>query len=152
MNLKLQKKLASKIAKVGTSRIKLDQKSGEELKEAITKEDVRSLINEGVIQVKNKKGVSRGRARKTHAQKKKGRQKGHGKRRGSQNARTNVKRTWINHVRSQRKLLKELKDQNKLKEVSYREIYNKIKGNFFRSKRHLVLYIKKQGYLKGGKK
>jgi len=148
MNLKLQKKLASKVAKVGKNRIKVDSGAGEELKEAITKEDIRSLINEGVIQVKNKEGISRGRARKTHTQKKKGRQRGHGKRSGSQNARVDNKRTWINHVRSQRALLKSLKDEGKLKEGSYREIYNKIKGNYFRSKRHLILYLKKNNLVK----
>ncbi|UCD04269.1 MAG: 50S ribosomal protein L19e [Candidatus Woesearchaeota archaeon] len=148
MNLKLQKKLASKITKVGKNKIKLDQKAGEELKEAITKEDIRSLINEGVIQVKDSKGISRGRARKTHIQKKKGRRRGHGKRKGSKNARTDLKRTWINHVRSQRKLLKGLKTEGKLKEGSYREIYNKIKGNYFRSKRHLILYLKKNNLIK----
>lgn len=148
MNLKLQKKLASKIAKVGKNKIRLDQKAGEELKEAITKEDIRSLINEGVIQIKDSKGISRGRARKSHLQKKKGRQRGHGKRKGSKNARTDLKRTWINHVRSQRKLLKELKDQSKLKEGTYGEIYKKIKGNYFRSKRHLILYLKKNNLIK----
>ena len=148
MNLKLQKKLASKIAKVGLGRIRLDSSAEEELKESITKEDVRSLINEGVITIKNKKGVSRGRARKVHEQKKKGRRKGHGKRKGTRSARENPKKTWMNLVRSQRLLLKELKDEGKLVEGCYREVYNKIKGNFFRSKRHLILYLKKNNLVK----
>ena len=148
MNLKLQKKLASKVAKKGLNKVKLDQKAREELKEAITKADIRSLINEGIIQVKDKEGVSRGRARKVHIQKKKGRKKGYGKRKGSKNARTDNKTKWINQVRSQRKILKDLKDKNKIIEKKYREVYNKIKGNYFRSKKHLLMYLEQNNLLK----
>lgn len=148
MNLKLQKKLASKIAKVGVGRIKLDSKASEELKEAITKEDIRSLINEGVIEIKDKKGVSRVRAKEIHAQRKKGRRKGQGKRKGSKKTRIDEKRKWINQVRAQRKVLKQLKDEGKLTEGSYGEVYKKIKGNYFRSKRHLILYLKKNNIIK----
>lgn len=148
MNLKLQKKLASKIAKVGIDRIKLDPQAGEELKEAITKEDIRSLMDEGLIKIKKKKGVSKVRARISDAQKKKGRRRGHGRRKGTEKSRTNQKEKWINQIRSQRGLLKKLRKDGKLKEDSYRKLYLKIKGNFFRSKRHLLLYIKKNELLK----
>lgn len=147
MNLKLQKKLASRVSKVGLGKVCLDSDAREELKEAITKEDIRTLIDEGVIKIKSKSGVSRVRAKAKDSQKRKGRRKGQGKRKGKKSARIDPKRKWINQVRSQRELLKSLKEKDQIKEKYYREIYTKIKGNFFRSKRHLLLYLKKNEIL-----
>mgnify|MGYP006272931031 CR=1 FL=1 len=143
MNLKLQKKLASKVANVGLDKIKFDPEAGEELKEAITKEDIRSLINEGVIKIKSSSGVSRFRAKIKSSQKKKGRRRGQGTRKGSKSARVDTKRRWINQVRSQRGLLKKLKEKGEIKQKDYRDAYKKVKGNFFRSKRHLLLHLEK---------
>ena len=148
MKLNLQKTLAAKIARVGKKRIKINPAASEDIKAAITKADVSALISEGKIEIKNKQGVSRVRARKLHAQQKKGRRKGHGSRKGAQKARTPKKRTWINKIRLQRKTLRELKDTKKVDAKAYRKLYSLAKGGFFRSKKHLLLYAEKNKLIK----
>src|SRR3989344_8759784 len=109
MDLKNQKRLAARMLKVGTTRVWFDPSRLTEIKEAITGRDVSSLIKDKAIQSKPKRGVSRGRARKFHEQRKKGRRKGIGSRKGKATARLNPKREWMNNVRLQRKFLKDLK-------------------------------------------
>lgn len=146
--MKLQKKLASRILKTGTKRVKI--KPGEEktVKEAITKFDVKKLIKKKIIQKKQKKGISRVRANKIRKQKQKGRRKGKGSRKGKASARTNPKKTWINKIRAQRKLINSLKNKKKISKKTYRELYLKSKGGFFRSVNHIKLYIKENNLLK----
>lgn len=143
MNLKLQRRIAAKLLKAGESRIWIDPKKLEEVSKAITKEDIRKLIELGVIKAKKKKGVSTYRAKKLKIQRKKGRRRGHGKRKGSRKARTKKKRMWINTIRPLRRLLKSLKVGGKITPKIYRELYLKAKGNFFRSTSHLKSYIEK---------
>jgi len=151
MNLKNQKRLASNVSKRGLEKVKLDPLRAEDIKSAITKADIKSLIKEGAIKVINKTGVSRVRARKKHQQKRKGRQKGHGKRKGTAKARTPKKRAWISKIRPQRTLLKSLRDSKKIPTATYRELYGKSKGGFFRSRKHLLQYMN-TNKLFGGKK
>jgi large subunit ribosomal protein L19e len=148
MKLNLQKRLASKLAKVGLKRVKISPEAAEDIKAAITKADVGGLISEGKIEIINKRGVSRHRARKLAAQKKKGRRTGHGKRKGAKKARTPKKRTWINKIRLQRKTLRELKNTKQLEVGSYRKLYSIANSGFFRSKKHLLLYIEKNKMIK----
>jgi len=148
MRLDNQKKLAAQILKCSPSRIKLDTTRLSDIKEAITKVDIRSLITEGVIVRSPIKGISRHRALKIKIQKRKGRQKGHGSRKGTHFARLQKKRSWIAKVRNQRSLLNILREKKLLSPKIYRELYNKSKGGFFRSRRHLHLYIEERGLTK----
>lgn len=141
--MKLQKRLAAKLLKVGESRIWIDPDSREEVIKAITRADVNGLIVRNVIQAKPKRGVSRGRAKELKEQRSKGRRRGHGRRKGTKGARTPKKRAWINKIRPIRKLLKTLKDKGKLTSQQYRKFYTKAKGNFFRNRGHLKTYIDK---------
>ncbi len=145
----MQRRLASDLLKAGKSRIKFKEGSITEIKEAITREDVKNLISKGVITVKKKKGVSRGRAKKVHEQRKKGRKRGFGKRKGTKKSRTPKKRSWINKIRPQRAFLKLLKEGGKITNAHYRKLYRLAKAGFFRSRRHLKLYTSK---LTGGNK
>ncbi len=144
----MQRRLASELLKVGKTRIVFDSDKLKEIKEAITREDVRGLIIKGIISVKKKKGVSRARAKKLHEQRKKGRRKGQGSRKGTKTARTPKKRAWINRIRPQRSFLKLLKEKGKITNAQFRKLYRLAKGGFFRSRRHLKLYASK---LTGGK-
>ncbi len=78
MNLSSQKRMAAEVLDVGESRVWIDPDNLEDVEGAITKQDIRNLIDAGTIQKKEKKGVSRGRARERDTQRKKGRQSGHG--------------------------------------------------------------------------
>ena len=141
MTLKSQKRLAAQIMKASKKRIKLDYTKLDEIKEAITKSDIRGLIKDKVIKVKQKKGVSRVRARKRQIQKRKGRKKGPGRKKAKINAKISKKRRWINKIRIQRKFLNELKDKNIISNKTFRTLYLKSKGGFFRNKRHIKVYI-----------
>jgi large subunit ribosomal protein L19e len=141
MELKAQKKLAAAVLKCSKSRIRFDAERLDEIKEAITKVDIKSLIKDNAISRKPVNNTSRFRARKKLVQKRKGRQKGPGSRKGKSTARLPKKRRWINQIRIQREFLRYLRDKGIINKKVYRDLYLKCKGGFFRSKRHLKLYI-----------
>jgi len=62
--------LAADILGVGVSRVKISPEAVDRLDEVVTKDDVRALINEGLIWAEPEKGVSRGRWRVRHMKKK----------------------------------------------------------------------------------
>lgn len=141
MQLSTQKRLAAAVMKCSEKRVEFDVEQLDTISEAITKEDIRRLVKDGAIIRKPVKGISRVRANKRIVQRRKGRQQGHGTRKGTSNARTPEKRIWINRIRSQRRLIAELKEQGTIGPESYRDLYRKAKGGFFRSRRHINLYI-----------
>ena len=146
--LKSRKRLASRIMKCSKKRVWLDPTMHDEIKEAINKFDIRVLIKEGVIKKKPSKNTSRSRARKRLVQQRKGRRKGKGTKKGKKTARLTKKRAWINKVRIMRSFLKELRDKEIISRLDYRRLYGKVKGGFFRSKRHIKLYIEEQNLAK----
>ncbi len=141
MKLKLQKRLASIIFKGSKKRVRFENEVLDEIKEGLTKDDVRGMIKRGLISINQKKGVSRVRAKKKANQRVKGLRKGPGKRKGSKNARLPDKEVWMRKIRLQRAFLKELYNKDYLDAKIYRELYKKAKGGFFRSKRHIKIYI-----------
>lgn len=141
MTTQLQKKLAADLLKCSPSRVKLSPEKMEQIKEAITKEDVRKLIREGTITKEQKQGVSRARAKENQAQKRKGRRRGHGSRKGTEKARGDKKGAWMNTARAQRRALQTMKSRGEVSQQTYRSLYNKIHGGFFRSVRHLRTYV-----------
>ncbi len=145
MQLKAQKRLAAQILKVGENRVWFDEDRLSEIKEAITKVDIKKLINNLAIQAKPMKSISGVGRRRNQVQKRKGRQKGPGSRKGKHTARLPSKKAWMAKIRLQRKLLKEFKEKNLITVKTYRNLYKKAKGGFFRSKRHIILYIEDQG-------
>jgi len=153
MRLVLQKKLAAKIKNVSPKRIKLESESAQEIKEALTKADVRGLISKGLIKVKQKQNTSKARARRLKLQKKKGRRKGPGSRKGTRTARKPRKRVWIDKIRAQREFLRMLKEKELVSTKDNRDLYLKAKSGFFRSRRHIKTYITERGIVKqNGKK
>ena len=144
MKLATQKRLAATLLKCSSDRVVFKPEHLHDVKEAITKSDLRLLISDGVISRQPVKGVSRVRARKIREQKRKGLRRGHGSRKGTPNASTPDKEKWMNKVRKQRAFLKELKDKELVTIQIYRNLYRKSKGGFFRSKRHIKLYLDDQ--------
>ena len=98
------------LLKTGKSKIVIDPTQNQRIKEAMTKEDVRSLIGDKIVR---RRKVSQ-QNKKRVLSKKKGRKRGAGKRKGTAKARTNPKKKWMKNVRAQRKKLKQLK-KGKLK-------------------------------------
>ncbi len=146
MNLSMVRRLAAEVLGVGENRIYIDPSRIDEAASAITKEDVRRLIEEGVISARPIKGTSRVRARLRHLKKRKGLRRGEGSRKGSK---ANMeKRLWIARVRALRKLLKYLRDRKMIDRKTYRKLYRMVKGGVFHSRAHLKAYIKEHGLLR----
>jgi|TARA_Y100000310_G_scaffold175569_1_gene175626 large subunit ribosomal protein L19e len=141
MKLKNQKRISAELLKIGKNSVKFDPTRLGDIKEAITKEDIRGLIKDKAIVSKPIGSQSKGRLRKRLIQKRKGRQKGLGKKKGKKTARLSSKEIWMIKTRIQRNFIKELREKEKITKKTYREMYRKIKGNFFRSKNHIKLYL-----------
>jgi large subunit ribosomal protein L19e len=144
-DLGTQKRLAGAVMKVAPKRVRFDPTRLNDIKAAITKVDVGSLIKEGAITAIQKQGVSRGRAKHIAKQKAKGLRQGPGSRKGKATARAPAKDEWMSRIRAQRDFLRELKQKEIITLGTYRNLYMKSKGGFFRSLRHIKIYMNDQG-------
>ncbi len=149
MNLRYQRRMAAQLLKCGEERVWMSPDHISEIASAITKDDIRRLINEGKIAKLPKKGVSTARAKYIKLQKKKGRRKGPGSRKGKSTARMPRKLSWMIRIRALRRLLKELRDEGKISKREYRMLYRHAKGGMFRSKAHLLQRVKKLKEMEG---
>ncbi|MEM2142357.1 MAG: 50S ribosomal protein L19e [Candidatus Thorarchaeota archaeon] len=141
MKLHVQKRLAAQVMKTGKSRVWIDPQFQDDVSLAITKNDIRRLVDEGAIQSKQKRGVSRGRARFIAAQRRKGQRRGPGSKKGRANAVLTGKMRWALKVRPMRRELRRLRDEGRITSRVYRQLYMKVKGNAFRNTGHLRSYI-----------
>ncbi|AEH23865.1 50S ribosomal protein L19e [Pyrococcus yayanosii] len=146
--LRMQRRIAADILKCGENRIWIDPERIDDVAAAITREDIRRLIKEGIIKKKPVKGQSRYRARIRHEQKKKGRHRGPGSRKGKKTARMGKKERWIMTIRALRKELRKLKAEKKIDAHTYRMLYIRAKGGQFKSKHQLYLFLEERGILK----
>ncbi len=142
VDLKYQKRMAAEVLKCGAGRVYLDPNKTEDVAEAVTRSDIRSLVKNGVIRKTQKKGISRGRARHIAAQKKKGKRKGPGSRKGAKYARFPKKRRWIQTIRPIRRTLREYRDGGFIDASTYRKFYMQAKGGMFRNVGHLESHMK----------
>lgn len=141
-SLKSQRRLAAQILKVGQERVWIDPKRIEDVEAAITREEIRKLIHEGVIKPLKEKGVSRARTRVIHEKKKKGLRRGPGCRSGAGRAKISKKEAWMNRVRALKKRLRELKSRKIVAESAYRKLYSMVKSGSFTSVADMERYIK----------
>ena len=125
----------------------MDPEAAEDIATSVTREDIRDLILDGAIKQKQKKGVSRGRARTRDMKKAQGHRKGHVSRKGAKGARSPRKEQWMGKIRALRRRLRELREDGTLDATAYRRIYNKAKGGEFRNVAHLNNYLKSKGYI-----
>lgn len=131
MNLKKKKHLAARTLNVGIDRIAFRQDRIDEIKEVITKQDIRDLAASGAIIVKEAKG--------RHGKKK-------GKAGGGGRIKKKIAKRKQRYIRITRKLrnyLRELKKQNRLNDEDSEKIRKQIKSRMFRSKSHMKELIKK---------
>lgn len=151
MSLKAQKRMAAEILKCGENRVYFEPYLIDEIQLAITREDVRSLIKEGIIRKKYKKGISKYRKNLHHQKKKKGRARGLGKRKGTKHARSPKKKAWMKRIRPQRRELKKLRDRKLITAAIYRKLYKNAKGGMFNSVAQMNRYIREKELLRRGR-
>ena len=136
VNLRAKKRLVSRITGVGVHRVRFDTEHLDDIADAITRENIRSLITANTITIKPIVGTSRGRARIKKIQKRK-RGTGQGSKKGKKGARIGKKQVYVKKVRSLRYLLKVAKDRKDITNPQFWELYKKVGGNTIRNKAHL---------------
>lgn len=145
MSLTSQRRLAAQILKVGRGRVRIDPDSIDIVEAAITREEIRKLIHEGIIKSLPEKGVSRARARVLHAKRKKGLRKGPGQKSGSAQAKISKKEAWMTKIRALRRKLREWKENKAITESAYRELYDMAGSGVFKSTTEMERYAKTKG-------
>jgi large subunit ribosomal protein L19e len=140
-DLTAQKRLAADVLGVGENRVRFDPESQGEIADAITRDDVRELVEEGVIEAEETQGNARGRARERNAKRSYGHQTGHGSRKGTAGGRQNDTEEWQSRIRAQRRTLRELRDDDEITRSQYRELYEMASGGEFDSVGDLERYI-----------
>lgn len=133
MNLTKKRNLASKVFGVGKNRIIFNQENLNEIKEAITRQDMNSLYEQGIIKIKPKKGRRKIKIRKI--------------KRGYGNIKKKIKNRKQNYVKIVRKLrsyLNEVKNRLFIDRNLYFEVRKKIKMKYFKSKASLKDFLEEK--------
>jgi len=145
LSLRSQRRLAAEILKVGENRVWIDPDRTEDVEAAITREEIRKLIHEGVVQSLPEKGVSRARAKVLREKKRRGLRRGPGRKSGSAKTRVSKKQAWMKKIRPLRKKLRELKASRAITESVYRRLYSMAGSGIFESTADLERYIRTRG-------
>lgn len=140
-DLKNQRRLAAEVMDIGVNRVWMNPEAEKDIAAALTREDVRKLIEEDKVGKRPIRGVSRGRARKADETRAYGHRKGHGSRSGAKGARRPKKELWMKKIRALRSLLSEMRDNKKIDVPTYRQLYRKAKGGEYRSRAHLNAHV-----------
>jgi len=136
VNLRAKKRLVSRVTGVGIHRIRFDTDHLTDIADAITRENIRSLITANTIKIRPFTGTSRGRAQTKKDQRNK-RGTTQGKKQGRKGARVGKKEVYVAKVRALRRLLKIAKDRKDLTNPEFWTLYKKVGGNTVRNKAHL---------------
>ena len=130
MELKIQKKLASKVLNVGLNKIWFDPLRLEDVEQAITRADILDLIKDKAIRIKA--GIRR-EVKKNRGKRKAGSRKMIVK---------NRKRKYINRIRKMRGHISEVHKKGEISEELKWKVRGLAKAGQFRSLRHLKEYLK----------
>ncbi len=126
MQLNSKKQLAAKVFGVGTDRILFVESRLAEIKEAITRQDIRDLHNAGAIKIKDASG------RRKIVKRKHRRRTGRFRKKINQS-----KADYVIITRKLRKFAKHLLKTKKIDKEAYGDVRRKIRARIFKSRRHL---------------
>ena len=126
MKLEHKKALIARTLKVGKSRIALNTSRLAELKEAITKQDIKDLKEQGVITIKEAKGHLKKQKRKTR------------RRFGSIKGKARKgKKDYVIRTKKLRAYLSKLKRENRISRDDYYLLRKEIRSSNFRNLSHM---------------
>jgi large subunit ribosomal protein L19e len=131
MNLAKKKLIAQKVLKIGKKRIMFVPSRLDEIKEALTKQDIRDLKEEGAIIIKEPKGRKKNTKRKN--------KRGPGKIKKTINTQ---KREYVIITRKLRGYVAEMKRKKIISTEEAKDIRKKIRNRQFKNQTHLKDYIK----------
>jgi large subunit ribosomal protein L19e len=136
VNLKTKRQLVSRILDVGANRVRFDSDHLDDVADAITRDNIRSLLTAKVIEIKSIKGTSRGRA---HFKKRQRRRRGtkQGSKKGRKGARIGKKEVYVKKIRAMRHQLKVSKSRKEITNKDYWNLYKQVGGNQVRNLAHL---------------
>lgn len=138
VSLKLQKRLAASVLGCGKRKVWLDPNEVTEIATANSRQNIRRFIKNGYVIRKPTKATSRARTRARNEAKRKGRHTGHGKRKGTKDARMPQKVLWMRRQRVLRRLLRKYRDAKKISKDLYHSFYLGSKGNLYKNKTVLI--------------
>merc|ERR1712086_202637 len=141
--LRLQRRLAATVLKCGKNRVWIDPNECSEVALANSRKNIRKLYKDGLIMKRQVQMHSRSRCKRVQEAKRKGRHQGHGKRKGTRNARMPVKVQWMRRQRILRRLLKSYRQAKKISSDISHPFYLASKGNQFKNKSVLIEAIHK---------
>jgi len=136
VNLRAKKRLVSRITGVGIHRVRFDSEHLDDIADAITRDNIRSLITANTIKIKPIVGTSRGRAQVKKSQRRKRGAKP-GSKKGRKGARMARKDLHIIKVRALRYRLKVAKERKDITNNEFWTLYKMIGGNTVRNSAHL---------------
>ncbi len=127
---KNKKEMVARTLDVGIKRVILDENRLDEINEAITRQDIKDLLKQGAIKIKEKKGRRKNVKRKT--------KKREGKKRKRKN---NRKKEYIVMTRKLRRYLKKSLNNKEISREEYYDLRKKIRARKFDDLRQLKRYI-----------
>jgi large subunit ribosomal protein L19e len=136
VNLKTKRHLVSRILGVGVDRVKFDPENLDDVADAITRDNIRSLITANVIEIRPVKGTSKGRAYFKKLQRGKRGTK-QGSKKGKKGARVGKKQVYVNKIRAMRHQLGVSKARKEITNDVYWNLYKQVSGNQVRNLAHL---------------
>lgn len=132
MNLKTKKQLAARVLDVGVERVMFDDARLNEIKESLTRQDIKDLVKNKAILLKVKSGRRKIKKRKTK------------KRMGKIKKKVNKrKQNYVILTRKLRKTIADLRKSGMITNEQYSELRKKIKAKSFKSRAHLMENVRK---------
>jgi len=132
MNLKTKKQLAARVLGVGVDRVIFDDIRLNEIKEALTRQDIKDLVQSKAISVKEKSGRRKIKKRKTK------------RRMGKIKKKVNKrKENYMTLTRKLRKTMRDLRKSGMITNEQCLELRKQIKTKSFKSRAHLMENVRK---------
>jgi len=129
MNLRNKRLLVTRTLGIGKARIQFAEKRFADIKEAITKQDIKDLIADGAIMIKDVRGRKKIEKHRNRSV-------------GNVRKKVNVrKKRYVVMTRKLRRYIAEMKKQDKVSREDFKDIRKKIKNKKFPSLASLKTYL-----------